>query len=168
MKTILQALSGVLTIVVFIASGFFAGRFIYPKCPDIEVRTDTIVRVDTLRDTVLIPIDRYITRIDTDTLRLKGDTVFVAVEIPIERKVYLTDEYRAEIEGYKPSLLSMDIYRRTEYINLTEVIKIPDMRRWSLGLTAAYGITYQNGNFVAKPFIGVGINYSIFNFGKSK
>lgn len=134
-------------------AGGVAGWFMRPACPEIvAVRTDTLVRIDTLRDTVLVVKESFTTRIDRDTLRVSGDTVFVAVEIPIERRIYETPDYRAEIEGYKPSLVSMDVYHRTEYITRTETLKMPSMRTWRVGLSAGFRTTFLNGNTNLSPY----------------
>ncbi len=53
----------------------------------------------------------------------------------------------------------MDIYRRIEYINRTETIKVPDNRRFGLGLQLGYGAGLKNGQVQLYPFIGVGLGY---------
>lgn len=150
--------------VIIAISCFMFGRHVYPKCPPIETVTETVVRVDTLRDTVRIPVTRYITRTRTDTLKIAGDTVFVAVEVPVERKIYQTADYRAEIEGFKPSLVSMDIYRKTEQITQIRTVTVPDTRRWGVGLQVGYGLSVQNGNVKATPYLGVGVSYNIWEW----
>ena len=127
----------------------------------VESRIDTVVRIDTIRDTVLIPVERQIVRVETDTLRVAGDTVFVAVEVPITKTLYQTDEYRAEIEGFRASLLSMEVYRSTAYVNRTNVIKTPDTRRWGIGIQVGYGATLRDGRIVGAPFFGVGMQYNL-------
>ncbi len=155
----------IIAVALFGSLAFLGGRC-SKQCPEhiIESRIDTIIRVDTIRDTVMIPVERQIVRVETDTLRVAGDTVFVAVEVPITRTLYKTDEYRAEIEGFRTSLRSMEVYKRTEHIERTNVIKVPDTRRWGIGLQGGYGATQQNGRVIGVPYIGVGLQYSIIRW----
>ena len=88
----------------------------------------------------------------------------VDVEIPIERKVYETEDYRAVVEGFHASLTSLDIYRPTRIVTQTVPIKIPDTRRWSLGLHAGYGATVHGGRVIMVPTVGVGVSYSLFKW----
>ena len=80
----------------------------------------------------------------------------VDVEIPIERKVYETEDYRAVVEGFHASLTSLDIYRPTRIVTQTVPIKIPDTKRWSFGLHAGYGATVHGGRVIMVPTVGVG------------
>lgn len=149
-----------LTLTAIIAVCVFGTAEVFRSCagPAHSVaapRTDTVWIRDTIRDTVLVPVRRYITRVDTVFVRIAGGTDSVAAEIPIERKVYQTDDYRAEIEGFRPSLVSMEVYRQTQTI--TNTITIPDRRRWSVGLQAGYGLTPKG----LQPYLGIGLQYSI-------
>ncbi len=67
-------------LIIFISlflTGLYLGK---PKTKYIvkEYR-DTITICDTIRDTVLMPVDKYITRIDTAYLKIPNDTVYVMV-----------------------------------------------------------------------------------------
>lgn len=112
---------------------------------------DTVIQIDTVRDTVpqtvLVRFDHW------DTiyipLLIDGDTVdSVPFTIPIEKKEYRTEDYHAIISGYKPKLELMEIFRRTQIITLKTKSK-----RWGLGLQAGYG---ADGLYV-----GVGVSYNI-------
>ena len=81
----------------------------------------------------------------------------VAVEIPITQKHYRDSTYEAWVSGYAQNLDSIKVYRRTETITIREY-KPPN--RWHLGITAGYG--YTPGGF--KPYIGIGISYSLFSW----
>lgn len=125
-----------------------------------ETRTvrDTIVITDTVRDTIPRPL---LVRFDhwdtipfpvpiyegTDTVR---DTLYVPV--PIERREYLTDDYRAVISGYRPRLELMEVFRRTQTVTVT-----PKEKRWGLGLQA--GVGYPGGWYV-----GIGVGYDIWQW----
>lgn len=81
----------------------------------------------------------------------------LGIYIPIEQKTFQTDEYKAVIEGYKPSLISLDIYHDTHYIKET-IRQKP--KRWSVGVNCGYGYGIMHG----KPdvYIGVGVQYRLF------
>lgn len=79
---------------------------------------------DTIHDTIPEVRNEIIIKYRTDTLVLidtiPGDTAHVAVEIPITQKEYSDDStYRAWVSGYKPELDSIDIYRKTIYVEKT-------------------------------------------------
>lgn len=121
---------------------------------------DTVIRIDTIRDTIpkLVHVHHY--RTDTVTLKVAGDTVYVAVEVPIERKTYATDDYKAIIEGFRPQLISMEIYPKTTIITNTEVRTVTKRPRWGIGVQAGYGFAGQK----AVPYIGVGLQYNLITF----
>ncbi len=126
----------------------------------VETRTDTVVVRDTIRDTVPVVKEYFITRTDTVTMRLAGDTVFVSVEVPIERQVYQTPQYKAEIEGFRPRLVSMELYQERYEITRTEYISVPDNRRWGIGVSAGYAVTPKG----LQPYIGLGVQYNILKW----
>jgi hypothetical protein len=125
---------------------------------------DTVVIRDTIREMVPTIREVRIVRVDTVFLRLPGDTVYVEVEVPIERKTYLTDDYRAEIEGFRPSLVSMEVYRKTRFVTQTQTVRVPDSRRWGIGVQAGYGLSAQQGVVRVHPYIGVGISCDILRW----
>lgn len=123
------------------------------------LRIDTVRITDTLNVEIPVPQYHYITRRDTVRLRIPGDTITVPVEVPIVSKVYQTDEYRAEIQGFRAELVDMQLYRRTEYITRTEYIERPK-KRFAVGVQAGYG--FAGGKM--SPYIGVGVSYKILEF----
>lgn len=161
----MNKINQILISIGILAIGFLIG-FVFPHKQDIVIseRIDTLIRYDTIRDTVLIP--KIITQKETivDTLMIHGrtDTVFVAVNIPIESKIYQTDEYKAEISGYKSSLDFMEVYQKTVFIDKIQTIKQQDKRRFGIGIHAGYGYSIGPNKFY--PTISVGINYSLFEF----
>lgn len=138
---------------------FVTGR--YTKKAEIErvCKTDTFIRVDTLKERVPYPV--YETVIQTIPepfpvyITLEGDTVRepIYVSVPITQKEYLSDNYHAWVSGYKPSLDSIDIFHKTTYIT-----KQQSIRRWGLGIIGGYGIG-KNG---FSPYLGVGLYYKIW------
>ena len=89
------------------------------------------------------PMDAIVKK---DTIK---DTVYI--NIPIKRKTYNTDDYRAVISGYRPNLDTMIIYHKKEII-------YEKSRRWGIGLTAGYGV----GREGFSPYLGAGIYYRIW------
>ncbi len=114
---------------------------------------DTVIHIDTVRDTVpktvLVRFDHW------DTLYIpllidSGIVDSVPFAIPIEKKEYRTENYHAVISGYKTELELMEVFRKTQTITLKTKSK-----RWGLGLQAGYGI--PDGWYV-----GIGISYNIW------
>lgn len=98
-----------------------------PHDPSIVyVKGDTIRVRDTIVDIVLMPVKETLKRTDTVYLPIIVDTTTdrtvegdsVPVIIPITSKEYKTDNYRAIVSGYKPSLDFMEVYGEKEIITL--------------------------------------------------
>ena len=135
-----------------------------PPPPITEVRSDTVHITTTIIDTLLMPVNNYVHRIDTVQLKAPGDTVFVPVLVPIERKTYKTDDYKAVVEGWNPSLVEMEIYKKFEYITNTETIYetkyVKTKPRWGVGIQVGAG--YNGQTF--SPYFGVGLQYNFLSF----
>ncbi len=124
----------------------------------VYVKGDTVRIRDTIRDTIPKPVKETLKRTDTVYLPILIDTTTdrtveddsVPVIIPITSKEYKTDDYRAVVSGYKPSLDLMEVYREKEIITLK-----PKQKRWGLGLQVGYG--YPGGLYV-----GGGVSYNLF------
>lgn len=168
MKTLGQigtniAQAGIVIAILF--AGWMIGWFSHPKCATIvDVRTDTVFVRDTIRDTVPVPRIVRMVRVDTVSVKAAGDTVYIDAEIPIERKTYETDDYKAEIEGFRPSLVSIEVYQQTQYINTTQTVSVRDTRRWGLGIQAGFGAIVYDGKIKAVPYIGVGVSYNLLTW----
>lgn len=145
------------------AAAFLLGRrSVKPEIVKIH-RTDTVVVRDTVRETVLVPKVRYLTRVDTVLLPVPGDTVEVPVLVPISRNVYEGEDYRAVVSGFRASLDTLDIFRKTQTVTNTVVqrVEVPGKpKRWGIGVSAGYALTPQG----VKPYIGAGISYSFITF----
>lgn len=130
-----------------------------PHDPSTVYIKGDIVRIrDTIRDTIPILVKETLKRTDTVYLPILIDTTTdravegdsVPVIIPITSKEYKTDDYRAVVSGYKPSLDLMEVYPETEIITLK-----PKQKRWGFGLQVGYG--YPDGLYV-----GGGVSYNLF------
>lgn len=146
-----------------IAVAFLLGRrSVKPEIVEIH-RTDTVVVRDTVRETVLVPEVRYLTRVDTVLLKVPGDAVKVPVLVPISRKVYEGEDYRAVVSGFRASLDTLDIFRRTQTVTNTVVqrVEVPGKpKRWGIGVSAGYALTPQG----MKPYIGAGVQYNFLSW----
>ena len=118
--------------------------------------TDTVmVRVPVVRDSVVVRTEiAYLVRHDTLTRpsdSLSRDTVPVVV--PITQKVYCDSTYTAWVSGYHASLDSIAVYRQMELVTVRQ-----KPRRWTVGLSAGYGITPKG----LQPYVGVGVSYRLW------
>lgn len=138
---------------------------------------DTTTVYDTVRVYKPVPRDsvviRYITEVVKATREEEQPTIAdesepaqaitvdvtsadsVRVNVPITQKVYETDDYRAYVSGYQPSLDSLLFKQPTQIVRIKEKPK-----RWGIGVQVGYGFTPQG----AQPYIGVGISYNLFRF----
>ena len=156
-------MKNVVIALALIAAAFLLGRrSVKPEIVNIH-RTDTVVVRDTVRETVLVPKVRYLTRVDTVLLPVPGDTVEVPVLVPISRNVYEGEDYRAVVSGFRASLDTLDIFRKTQTVTNTVVqrVEVPGKPKcWGIGVSAGYALTPQG----VKPYIGAGISYSFITF----
>ena len=156
-------MKNVVIALALISVAFLLGRrSVKPEIIEIH-RKDTVVVRDTVRETVLVPKVRYLTRVDTVLLKVPGDTVEVPVLVPISRNVYEGEDYRAVVSGFRASLDTLDIFRKTQTVTNTVVqrVEVPGKpKRWGIGVSAGYALTPQG----VKPYIGAGISYSFITF----
>lgn len=127
------------------------------------VKTDTIIKTDTIR--IIEPIPQYVTKIKTvkDTLRTT-DTIpqYVEVEVPIEQKTYKDSSYYAVISGYKASLDTLEVFPKETTITIEKTSYIKDKKKFGVGLQVGYG--FDPIHKQSSPYIGVGIQYNLFKF----
>lgn len=125
--------------------------------------TVTVVRVDTVKIDAPVPVHHYIKQHDTAFIVLtdvKVDTVKELVYLPREYMVYKDTSYRAVVSGVQPRLDSIEVYQRTRTETITKTVKVPDRKRWGLGVNVGAG---WNGKEV-QPYVGVGVQYNIFRW----
>ena len=150
-----------------IAVAFLLGRrSVKPEIVEIHT-TDTVAVHDTVRETVPVPKVRYLTRVDTVLLPVPGDTaevpVPVPVLVPISRNVYEGEDYRAVVSGFRASLDTLNIFRKTQTVTNTVVqrVEVPGKpKRWGIGVSAGYALTPQG----MKPYVGVGVQYDLISW----
>lgn len=158
-----QTLSIIIILLLLIAS-FFLGKSSSVKIIPKEVQRDTITLLK--YDTVLVdkPVLKTVEIIRHDTLlteywHLQHDTI-IAVDVPIERKVYAEDSlYRAVVSGWHPQLDSLSIYPTITTITIREKVKTPPPKL-SLGVTAGpSALVTPKGHVHAGIGATVGLQY---------
>ncbi|MBD5244539.1 MAG: hypothetical protein HDS57_03640 [Barnesiella sp.] len=80
------------------------------------------------------------------------------VAVPVERKVYTGDSWRAVVSGAFVSLDTMEVYNRREVVTIRQPPDKP--KRWSLGVGVGYGMTPHG----MQPFVGVTLSYALLRF----
>lgn len=160
-----------------LATGFFTGKAIYDTPIDTKIERDTVVVTDTVKYYLPTPKDsirtKYITRYlpvhDTayqfrEVTKMIHDTV--AVQLPIMSKHYGDSTYDAWVSGFEPSLDSIKVYRKMQYVTTT-IIKEKQRSPYSLDVNA--GANYNIHNQTLAPYVlgdfQYNINKSRFSFG---
>jgi hypothetical protein len=80
----------------------------------------------------------------------------VEVQVPITSKHYSAKDYDAWVSGYEPSLDSIKVYQRTEYITERVTISKPP-NKWELDLIG--GINYNFNKKKHTPYAGGELMY---------
>lgn len=130
-------------------------RYEPPEPPEVVIQVDTFVVHDTVTAYKPVPFNVYV--VDTMWVPVtvhEHDTVWA--QLPRTAKVYQDSTYRAVVSGYRPSLDTISIYRRTVFVDRVERVTIP-APRWSWGVQAGVG-AMKDG---LGPYIGVGIQYRL-------
>ena len=131
-----------------------------------KIKVEYVIKHDTITIEKPIPITKYVYKTITDTILVNN--VPTIADIPIERKIYQDNNYRAVVSGYKPNLDTLSIYRKDSLIYTTierEITKYRnDYSRWSLGISGGYAMTNKG----LTPYIGIGINYDLIRWRKRK
>ena len=112
------------------------GYFHADKTP--IVQRDTIIYRDTIRESYPLEISKEVVRkeyvVVRDTLRIK-DTLYLS--LPMERKVYGSDDFYAEVTGYKPSLDYIEVFPKTKIIT-ERIVERRKMNSLSAGIELGY------------------------------
>lgn len=156
-------MKNVLIVVSVVVVAFLCGR-LTKRCDPVEiVRYDTlpsIVRIDTIRDTLLVP--KYVQVERFDTIRDTVDGKPVYLPIPISSYLFTDDSmYRVEMEGYNIKARSIEVYPRTVTQTVIERVEVPGKpKRWGIGISAGGAVTSHG----IQPYVGVGIYYNLIVF----
>jgi hypothetical protein len=166
---------GLIGIVIgFLLGGLSYKKFDKPcmELPVIAITSDTVTVRDTLRLEVPAAVDSSPVRRDTVWLQispagssglldgvevppklLEADTVprlqpDGALVIPISKREYMTKDYRAVVEGWRPRLISLEVYPETRIItnNITK------LKKPRYAIVAGLGLGYDGEH--VRPEIG--------------
>ena len=177
-----SALVGLLVVLVavgLVALGYQLAKHRYNKPYDVKIERDTVTVIDTIPHYYPKPVEvnkvrteyKWLTRVETSTDTLHDS---VLVEVPIESRHYNAPEYDAWVSGYEPSLDSIKVYQRTEYITERVTLSKPP-NKWELDAVAGvdYNIKTQRytphagGELLYKPNrLQVGIRGGVFKADK--
>lgn len=133
-----KVLPYVIVMIIGIASGMVLCRQCTRYQSELVVQTDTLI----VRDTVVDwwPLEVKTETVDTmlievrDTVRVR-DTLYLPISI--QKKLYASSEYYAEVSGYRPRLDYIEVYPKTVYI--TERITATEKKNSiSMGIGAEY------------------------------
>lgn len=132
---------------------------------------DTLVkyRTDTIFNKTPIYVKQTVLKRDTVQLWSPYEQDSVNVELPYIRKEYQDSTYRAWVSGFQDvNLDSIEVYQKTKtiQINNTNYITKYKNRPFSVGIQAGYGYDFMNK--CTLPYIGIGVQYNLFSFGKRK
>lgn len=86
------------------------------QTPPARIIYDTIIVRDTVRDTVPVPKTVHVHHYDTVFLPSVRDSTPLRVRVPIQRKEYVTENYRAVVEGFSARLTEMELYPQSRTI----------------------------------------------------
>lgn len=180
-----------LVVLVAFTIGFAVGFAIsrkYAPCielPVVNIQRDTITVRDTIAGKIPKPRQVIIKRVDTvrlqinpvdggkyqtdtnsrkstpDTTRSPRIGQRGEILIPIESKVYETDDYRAVVSGWRPSLDTIELYRDTKTIRET-VTKVlpPKPKRWALVVGAGTG---YGPDRKLTPYVGATLGFVLIS-----
>ena len=141
-------------------------------CVEDIVKEVQVIKEKVVRDTIFSEKPVYINKqiVRTDTVQLydiKHDSV--QVELPYISKEFKDSLYEAWVSGYQEvNLDSIRVFKEKQIleINNTNYITKYKNRPFSVGIQAGYGYDFMNKR--SSPFIGIGVQYNLFSFGKRK
>ena len=141
-------------------------------CVEDIVKEVQVIKEKVIRDTIFskkpVYINKYIVRTDTVQLYdIKQNSV--QIELPYIQKEFKDSLYEAWVSGYQEvNLDSIRVFKEKQIleINNTNYITKYKNRPFSVGIQAGYGYDFMNKR--SSPFIGIGVQYNLFSFGKRK
>lgn len=141
-------------------------------CVEDIVKEVQVIKEKVIRDTIFSEKPVYINKqiIRTDTVQfydIKQDSVYV--ELPYIQKEFKDSLYEAWVSGYQEvNLDSIRVFKEKQIleINNTNYITKYKNRPFSVGIQTGYGYDFMNKR--SSPFIGIGVQYNLFSFGKRK
>lgn len=121
---------------------------------EVEIIYDTVVIRDTIRDTIPEIRKIFVHHYDTVFLPAASDSTLQRVTVPIQRCEYVTENYRAVVEGFSPRLAQIELYPQTKTI-VPQTVKNKNSRKLQIGLGVGVGYDPFKGSF--HPVISIGV-----------
>lgn len=147
-------------------AGCFLSRHLCPFLGDfshVKEKVVEVIKTDTIRVETPVFIERH--TVDTMVVsvtefQVVHDTAFV--QLPREEVEYRDTSYRAVVSGFLPRLEELEIYQREKVVTIQteKVVRVPDAKRWGVGVQAGYGITPAG----PQPYLGLGVSYNFLRF----
>lgn len=169
----------------FVLSYIYVGKTRNEPVRDGDTITEYVSVYDTIYIEVPVPVDSMVVRyfsvsvpISVDSVaetpemvQISGESVTsdiiannippdsdsVHICLPITQKHYADSTYEAWVSGYHPSLDSIRVFNRTEYVTTT--IKHRP-KKFGIGLQGGYGLSPKG----FQPYVGIGISYNFLTF----
>ena len=117
--------------------------------------------VKTGTDTVMLPVKE-----GTESVSASEDSgsMLLKVPIPIYQYSFRDSLYSLKVSGFNVEIDEFEVYPRTVYktITNTTVKTVTDKKRWGIGVQAGYGYNFGAGK--PGPYIGIGVQYSLWRF----
>lgn len=165
-KKVFSKTTQIILFVIFLVS-IGLNIWLLTKENEYKTKEKVVIREvhDTIRDTMPQIKKQLVIKHIQDTLLLvdtvPGDTTQVVVDVPITQKEYSNDSlYRVWVSGYKVNMDSIDIFRKTVYIDRT--VTQTKKQRFIIGPQVGYSYDFVNKKF--GPTIGIGITYNLIGF----
>lgn len=141
-------------------------------CVEDIVKEVQVIKEKVVRDTIFSEKPVYINKqiVRTDTVQLydiKQNSV--NVELPYISKEFKDSLYEAWVSGYQEvNLDSIRVFKEKQIleINNTKYVTKYKNRPFSVGIQTGYGYDFMNKR--SSLFIGIGVQYNLFSFGKRK
>lgn len=157
-------LIGVVLFIVGLLLGWLGRPDAIEKGEIIGVSSDTTIVRDTLRLPVPVPSDPVVVYVDTvpkdSTLKPSTDAHIgpdSSIVLAITDRTYKTEEYTAVVRGWRPSLVSMEVYPKTVIVNNNvDRLRSP---RWVVSVGPGIGWTGS----AAVPYIGVSVGWVLWS-----
>ncbi len=156
----------IVVIIVLLLAGGAIGAWLFGSCGNYTPETtttvtvrDTIIVRDTIRAEVPLPRVVEVVRYDTLFVPVTAEKDSAEVILSIEQKEYVTTDYRAVVEGYRPRLVSMELYRQTQIISDNTTTTRTKNPHWAVTLGVGAGWTPQG----LQPYVGATFGYVIWS-----
>lgn len=171
-KTFVKACIATVMLLLIAGVLFFAGLLVGMKGARTSASSEHIVRdtvylpAEPVRDTIIlrsyddageVVATLPVAEVCQEKAEVYQERDSASVVIPIEQRVYEGEYYKATVEGYRPSLVDMQL--KVPAVLVTETRTVTKRKLWSvtIGPQLGYGITPAG----LHPYAGVGVTFGL-------